>query len=178
MGRFLLISALVGLLAAGCSSTPDHPPLETVDRVDLNRYMGKWYEIARLPAWFQRGCVDATAEYEFMDDGRVSVINSCLDGKGNRDEAKGIARVVDPETNAKLKVSFGNWFVRLLSRITEGDYWIIYLEPDYSVAIVATPNRDYLWILSREPEMDDAQYDELVEFCRKRGFDTSKLIRN
>lgn len=165
--------AWAGLLG-GCSS---HPDLPTVDHVDLDRYQGTWYEIARLPAFFQEGCRDSQAEYELLPDGKVSVINSCVKD-GEKEVAQGTAWVVDEQTNAKLKVRFDNWISNLLPWLVVGDYWIIYLEPDYSVAIVGTPDRGYLWILSRSQTMADEKYEQLLAFCRERGFETGEMIRN
>ena len=143
--------------------------LETVDRVDLDRYLGLWYEIASFPAWFQRDCTGTTAEYTWRDDGMIEVTNSCrkgsLDGKLKR--TTGRAKVVDAESNAKLKVSFFGPFW--------GDYWILELDPDYQWAVVSVPSRKYLWILSRTPRLDTATYQQILEPLPGRGFDLSRL---
>ena len=128
--------------------------LEVVPHVDLEKYLGKWYEIAHLPFRFENDCTDITATYSLSKDGNVSVLNECLkDGKLKR--AKGKAKVVDKISGAKLKVTFFWPFY--------GDYWIIDLGKDYNYAVVGTPNRKYLWILSRTPHMDDKLFSQLIE---------------
>ena len=123
-----------------------HNALEVVPHVELNKYLGKWYEIAHLPARFQEGCTDTTATYTLSEDGSISVLNECK-RSGKVKQAKGKAKVVDKNSGAKLKVTFVWPFY--------GDYWIINLGKDYDYAVVGTPNRKYLWILSRTPQMDD-----------------------
>ncbi|HEY9177715.1 MAG TPA: lipocalin family protein [Flavipsychrobacter sp.] len=140
--------------------------LETVPEVDVQRYMGKWYEIASFPQSFQKGCSCTVAEYELMDNGKVRVTNSC-DAKGKRKVAKGKAWVTEKSTNAKLKVSFFWPF--------SGKYWIIDLADDYSYAVVGHPNRDYLWILSRTPQMDAQTYRQITERAKAKGFDITRL---
>jgi len=142
--------------------------LEVVPHVDLERYLGKWYEIAHLPFRFEDGCTDITATYSSSKDGNVSVLNECLkDGKLK--QAKGKAKVVDKNTGAKLKVTFFWPF--------SADYWIIDLGKDYDYAVVGTPNRKYLWILSRTSQMDDELFSQLVESVKSKGFDMSNLIK-
>lgn len=145
--------------------------LETVPAVDLQKYMGKWYDIASFPQWFQRDCNCTTAYYELTNKNYVRVTNSCRKGgaKGYIKTAEGKAFVVDKSNNAKLKVQFFWPF--------KGDYWIIDLAPDYSYAVVGHPNRKYLWILGRTPEMDPQLYEEIVKRAENKGFDTSKLLR-
>ena len=140
--------------------------LETVPKVDVQRYMGKWYEIASFPQSFQKGCSCTVAEYELMDNGKVRVTNSC-DAKGKRKVAKGKAWVTEKSTNAKLKVSFFWPF--------SGKYWIIDLADDYRYAVVGHPNRDYLWILSRTPQMDAQTYRQITERAKAKGFDITRL---
>lgn len=142
--------------------------LEVVPHVELEKYLGKWYEIAHLPAKFQEGCNETTATYMLSKDGSISVLNQSIkDGKMK--QAKGKAKVVDRKSNAKLKVTFFWPFY--------GDYWIIALGNDYDYAVVGTPNRKYLWILSRTPQMDDKLYSQLIEYAKSKGFDVNKLIK-
>ena len=142
--------------------------LEVVPRVELGKYLGKWYEIAHLPARFQEGCSDTTATYTLSKDGGISVLNECVrNGKVKR--AKGRAKVVDKSSGAKLKVTFFRPFY--------GDYWIIKLGNDYDYAVVGTPNRKYLWILSRTPQMDDNLLSQLIEFAKSKGFKVENLVR-
>ena len=170
---FLGVIASTLLVAGGCTNMKKEPssPLSTVSHVDLNRYMGVWYEIARYPNSFQKGCVGSKATYTLLDDGKVSVLNECYDGSfsGKPRSAKGKAWVVDKETNAKLKVSFF-WFF-------SGDYWIIDLGRDYEYAVIGHPKRKYLWILSRTKEMDEGVYEGILSLLHDKQYDTSKLIK-
>lgn len=173
--KFLMLISLPFLLIS-CSQSSKRVsdrPLKVYPVVDLERYEGLWYEIARFPAFFQEGCVGVTAEYELRDDGKVNVLNTCRKNSldGEIDTAEGVARVVDKETNAKLKVRFDGFFASLF----EGDYWIIDLANDYSYAIVSEPKGRYLWILSRNPQMDEALYDAIVESLEMRGFLVEQL---
>jgi apolipoprotein D and lipocalin family protein len=146
------------------------PPPEVVSEVDLDRYAGRWYEIASFPQRFQRGCVASTAHYARRDDGRIRVENACRDGSFDAEwrRAEGVAWVTDPsESNAKLKVQFF-WPFR-------GDYWIIELDPDYDYTVVGHPSREYLWILSRTPAMDPQTYEALLVRIAAHGFDVGKL---
>jgi apolipoprotein D and lipocalin family protein len=149
-------------------SQGENAGLEVVPRVELEKYLGKWYEIAHLPARFQEGCSDTTATYALSRDGSISVLNECTrDGEAKR--SKGKAKVVDKNTNAKLKVTFFWPFY--------GDYWIIGLGKEYEYAVVGTPSRKYLWILSRSKHMDDVLLTQLVDLAKGKGFDVSRLIR-
>jgi apolipoprotein D and lipocalin family protein len=146
----------------------EHNTLEVVPHVELEKYLGKWYEIAHLPFRFEDGCTDITATYSLSKDGSVSVLNECLkDGKLK--QAKGKAKVVDKNTGAKLKVTFFWPF--------SADYWIINLGKNYDYAVVGTPNRKYLWILSRTPQMDDKLFSQLIESVKSKGFDVNNLIK-
>ncbi len=151
------------------STTAKREPLQTVSSVDIERYLGKWYEIAAIPQRFQRGCAATTAEYSLRDDGKIDVLNVCRLEDGSIKRARGKAWVVD-ETNAKLKVRFFWPFT--------GDYWIIELAEDYSYAVVGHPDRDYLWILSRTAEMSPALHEMLMQTIEtKHGYDVSKIVR-
>jgi apolipoprotein D and lipocalin family protein len=157
-------------LALAATTFANDAPLKTVDFVDLNKYTGKWYEIARYENRFQKKCTaNVTAEYTRKSNGDIEVINSCKKADGSMMDAKGKAKIVDKNTNAKLKVSFF-W-------IFYGKYWVIDLDKDYRYAVVSEPGRNYLWILSRTPQLDSATYDGIVSRLQKNGFDTSKLKR-
>ena len=146
------------------------PPLSTVSHVDLNRYMGIWHEIARIDHSFQKGCIKSSATYSLLPDGEVEVINRCVNEKDGRlREAKGRAWSVDPESNARLKVSFF-WPFR-------GDYWIVDLGKEYEYAVVGSPNRQYLWILARRPIMEDVVYKGILERLATQGFAVDQLVR-
>jgi apolipoprotein D and lipocalin family protein len=151
----------------GCTS--NYPALEVVRYVDLERYLGKWYEIASFPQSFQKGCNCTTAEYFKTDNNYIKVLNSCRkdSSKGEITTAYGKAFVYDTTSNAKLKVQFFWPF--------KGDYWIIELADDYSYAVVGHPNREYLWILSRTPTMDISTYNSLLVRVKAKGFDINKL---
>lgn len=147
--------------------------VRTVDEVDLDRYLGTWYEIASVPAWFQRGCTATTATYtpHPKREGLIRVENRCRDESldGDLRLAVGRAKVVDAETNAKLKVSFFGPFW--------GDYWILGLDPEYQWALVGSPDRDYLWVLSRDPRLDEATYAGIVDLAKEQGYDVGRLVR-
>lgn len=168
-GCGLLVHIVVWLAAIPFGCGVENAPA-TVQQVDLERYMGAWYEVARLPVGFQEGCVSTRAEYFLRSDGKVDVLNVCRKGAGGPIEtAQGVARVVDPKTNAKLKVSFFWPF--------EGDYWVFRLDEQYRYAAVGSPDRKSLWILSREPTMPEDVYRQWVESLRKDGFAVERLIR-
>ena len=144
--------------------------LEVVQSVDLSRYVGRWYEISRLPNGFQKKCADTvTANYALRPDGKIEVINRCRKASGEYATAKGTAKIVDKKTNAKLKVTFFWPFY--------GDYWILDLGPNYEYAVVGEPGRKYLWILSRWPRMDEALYQQLLRKMAAQGFNTELMIR-
>lgn len=146
------------------------PPLETVANVDLQRYAGTWYEIARFPHRFQKGCYSTRAVYTLREDGLIGVYNECRKGAadGPIKAVKGKARVVDKQTNAKLEVSFFWPFW--------GDYWIIDLDPDYQWAVVGHPSRKYLWILSRQEKLDEEILDGIRLRLQQQGYDLSQLL--
>lgn len=166
---------LPGALLAACSTTTTErlklPPVQTVPRVELSRYLGTWYEIASFPQRFQKGCTATTAHYSLRPDGRIDVLNTCRQDRpdGPERSAKGIARVVDTATNARLEVSFFGPFW--------GDYWIIELGDDYGHAVVGHPSRDYLWILARAPVMSPDLYEAIVRRLAAQGYETARLVR-
>jgi apolipoprotein D and lipocalin family protein len=148
--------------------------VRTVPGVDLNRYAGRWYEVSRLPNWFERKCTaDVTATYSRRADGDIDVLNRCQTGSGPS-EARGIARVVDTATRAKLKVRFAPAMLSFLPFVW-GDYWIIGLAPDYTWAVVGSPDRKYLWILARTPKLDASVMAAAKAVARENGFDVSAL---
>lgn len=160
----------------GCgekSKRKSSEPLESVSYVDLDRYLGLWYEIARFPFSIQEGCFDTTAEYSLLKEGEIKVVNTCLKGSftGKPDVAKGSAKVIDKETNAKLKVSF-NFFMGLFGG---ANYWIIDLDDDYQYAVVSEPEGRYLWILSRTPKMEEKTYEEILDRLKEDGFQIEYL---
>ncbi|CAN5124073.1 lipocalin family protein [soil metagenome] len=151
--------------------------VKTVPQVDLKRYSGKWFEIARYPNKFQKKCVgNTTATYTIKDEDTIEVLNQCVEKNGTTDEAKGKAEVVDSATNAKLKVRFAPSFLSFLSSV-RGDYWIIDLDDNYQYAAVGDPKREYFWILSRTPEMSDAIYQNILRRAEKMGFKPGQVVK-
>jgi apolipoprotein D and lipocalin family protein len=163
----LVAAAVAAGLVSGCVT---YPPLETVGEVDVERYAGKWYEIARYPNNFQQGCVGTTATYTLLDNGRIEVLNRCRQGAldGPVEEIRGTARVTDPETNAKLAVTFFFPF--------EGPYWIIQLGDDYAYAVVGEPSRSLLWVLSRTPTLPPDVFAAIEARLVEQGYDPERLM--
>lgn len=170
----LILAALPVFAASACVLPPDRlagdAPPPVVERVDLERYAGRWFEIARYDVSFQEGCEGVTAQYRPLPDGMIEVINACrkdaLDGE--LDTISGRARVVEGSNGAKLEVSFfGPFFF--------GDYWVIDLAEDYSWAVVSEPRGRFLWILSRTPQMDEAVLADRLTWLAGQGYDTEAL---
>ena len=167
---FINVIVLISAAFAGMAAENKQPQLETVASVDLSRYVGQWYEIARLPNRFQKKCADSvTANYTVRADGDIKVVNRCRKQSGEFTTATGKAKIVDKQTNAKLKVTFFWPFY--------GKYWIVDLGPNYEYAVVGEPGRNYLWVLSRTPTMDEGLYQNLLTKMQARGFDTTRMIR-
>lgn len=164
-----LIPAVLISISCASVSAKTETTLETVSYVDLSQYVGKWYEIASFPQRFSQGCVATTATYSLRNDGKIDVLNECrIDSfDGPLKTAEGVAEVVDKETNAKLKVTFFWPF--------SGKYWIIDLDEDYEFAVVGHPNRNYLWILSRSPQMEPNKLNQILDRAERKGFDLEKL---
>jgi apolipoprotein D and lipocalin family protein len=174
--RPILLSLLL-LTLVGCAGSGEQgDPPRTAGQVDLQRYQGTWYELARLPMFFQRHCVASEAHYRLRDDGRVAVTNRCRTEDGEWQEANGEAELQQAGHTDKLWVRFDNWFSKLFPGLSEGDYWVLYLEQDYSVALVGHPNREYLWLLSRTPQVGNEVRERLLAEARARGYDTGELI--
>lgn len=162
---FLTLAALATGLGA---AQAQQPAVRAVEQVDLDRYAGRWYEIAHLPMFFQRNCVgDTTAEYTRNADGTVGVTNRCRDKNGDIDAATGTATVVEGSGNAKLEVSFFKPF--------KGDYWIIGLDPEYRWAVVGAPSRKTLWILARAPKLEPQALEQALAIAKSQGYDLSEL---
>lgn len=146
-----------------------------VPSIDLTRYLGRWYEICRLPLkWEDETATDITATYSLNKDGKVRVDNRCFNAEGEPAQAVGEATPVD-EANSRLKVTFLPKGLRWLP-FTEGDYWVLKIDPDYQTSLVGTPDRKYLWVLSREPSLSDGTLQEYLAEARRQGFDLAKLI--
>jgi len=168
--KFLLkisISIFFLLILTECTTTYDMP---TAKNIDINKYMGKWIEIARIETPFQKGKFDSIAEYNLNADNTVSIKNSATSANGKRTTATAVAYIPDLKDHSKLRVSFFRPFY--------SDYWILEVEPNYKWALVGTPDKKYLWILSRTDNLDDISLMHILTTAKMRGFDTSKLLYN
>ena len=167
--RVVLLTASTLITIPACGSMSGVRPLETVEFVDVERYMGLWYEIASFETFFNRRCTNTTAAYTLQDDGTVQVVNECRidDASGRLNRIEGTASVVNTETNAELEVRFF-FFGR-------GDYWIIALDENYEWAVVGDPAYQTLFILSRTPTLDDAVYDEILAQASAKCYNTDLL---
>lgn len=172
----LFPACFVILITAGLIFAEGKPPLTVVPSVDLVRYSGQWYEIARLPNRFQKKCAgEVTANYTLRPDGKITVLNRCRLEDGKEIKAEGMARLgAKGQPNSMLKVRFAPAFLSFIPQVW-GDYQIIALSADYTHAVVGDPGREYLWILSRSPRMDEATFNRLMEEARAQGFNVSLL---
>ena len=151
------------------------PPLAAVAALDVPRYMGTWYEIAKYPNFFQRNCTaDTYAEYSLMDDGRVQVINRCRRENGEIDAASGVARQEGGADSPRLKVRFAPAWLSFIPFVW-GNYWVIDIDEAYRLVAVSEPTREYLWILSRTAAVDPQRYAALLERLARKGFDLDRL---
>ena len=180
LARMSLVFAPLLLCVPSCTTLETARELPTALSVDLERYVGTWHEIARLPMWEQRDCVKSTAEYWLLESGDIGVRNACVTTQGGLISIEGVATVIDREHKARLNVVFDQWAAKLVSLFTSwerGNYWILRVDPDYRFAVVGTPDRDFLWILARDPKLDESTYQDLVSFSQKLGYQTENLIR-
>jgi apolipoprotein D and lipocalin family protein len=169
----LALAACLGLMAAATWAQP--APLATVPSVDVPRYMGTWYEIAKYPNWFQKKCVSSTsATYSLQADGQVQVLNRCKTAKGEWSEALGQARQIGRANSPRLQVRFAPSWLSFIPMVW-GNYWIIDLDPQYQWVVVSEPSREYLWILSRTPELPAATYQSLLDKLAANGFDLQRI---
>lgn len=150
-------------------------PVKTIPSLDVQRYLGTWYEIAKYPNWFQKKCVSNTkAVYSSRSDGTLKVLNSCKTAGGDITEAEGTARQVGAQDSPKLEVRFAPAWLSFIPLVW-GDYWVIDLDPQYQVAVVSDSRREYLWILSRTPQLDKKVYEETLQRIQAQQFDARKL---
>ena len=175
MRRAALLAA--ALASLGPTALAEEARMTPVPILDLQRYAGVWYEIARLPFPFQKKCVHSVvARYAVRDDGRLDVVNECVEENGQVSRASGVARLADAKGPlSQLKVRFAPAFLSFLP-VVWGDYWVIDLAPDYSYAVVGEPKRRYLWILSRTPRMPEPLYAEILGRAA-RFYDVSRIVR-
>jgi len=149
--------------------------VKTIAALDVPRYLGAWYEIAKFPNWFQKKCVSNTkAVYTAKSDGNLRVLNSCKTATGETSEAEGLARQIGTKDSPKLEVRFAPEWLSFLPMVW-GDYWVIDLDPQYQVAAVSDPRREYLWVLSRTPQIDPKPYADLLQRLNQQQFDIQKL---
>jgi apolipoprotein D and lipocalin family protein len=183
--RWILTVALVALLPLFSPSLSAQttvapvalPDVATIASLDVPRYMGTWYEIAKFPNRFQTKCAANTrARYLAQTDGSVQVLNSCITADGSTIDALGLAKQIGPSTSAKLQVRFAPAWLSVLPMVW-GDYWVIDLDADYRLAAVSDSKREYLWVLSRTPQVNAKAYDALLERLKAQHFDVQKLER-
>ncbi len=171
------VLALAGIPGAVAQNGPDEE-LRVVPSVDLSRYAGTWYEIARLPNSFQDQCAgEVTATYTLLDNGEIRVVNRCRKASGEVAVAEGRARLASDEgPNSRLKVRFAPDFLSFLPFVW-GDYWIIDLAPDYGYAVIGEPDRKYFWVLARNPRLKETTLNEILDRARSQGYQLDSLIR-
>lgn len=174
--KYVLVNILA-LLVLGCVSLAkdSRPAVQTKDYVDLNKYIGKWYEVASIPQSFQKQCVaDTSAQYSAAEDGLIKVYNSCTTSAGKVSAAEARARITDATSNSKLKVTF----VKIIDWVFAfgGNYWILDVDNGYNVALVGDPSRGYAWILSRHPDLSKAQWVDAEKTFKNQGYDTCKIL--
>ncbi len=170
----LLLVGVTGILPA--QATGDAvAPLAPVASLDVPRYMGGWYEIAKFPNWFQRHCVsDTKAEYSLQPDGRVRVLNRCKRESGESDQVIGVARQDGAASSPRLEVRFAPDWLAFIPLVW-ADYWVIDIDDAYRLVAVSEPRRKYLWVLSRTPHVDKSAYEALLARLTAKGFDLSRL---
>ena len=173
-----MLPKLIALLLCVCAlQAAAKEDLSTIACLDVPRYMGTWYEIAKLPNWFQKKCArDTAAQYSLQTDGRVQVMNRCRTHSGELSEAIGTARQIGPTTSPKLEVRFAPAWLSFLPAVW-GNYWVIDLDAAYRLVAVGEPKREYLWVLSRTPQVEPQAYAALLERLALQGFDVQRLER-
>ncbi len=178
LAAILAFSGAYGHAAEAMQAQAATPALTTIAALDVPRYMGTWYEIAKFPNWFQKKCVaDTRAQYSAQPDGKVQVINRCRQENGDMTEAVGAARQMGDKNSPKLQVRFAPAWLSFIPAVW-GDYWVIDLDPAYQLVAVSEPKREYLWVLSRTPKVDQAAYDALLGRLVSMGFDIKRLDKS
>jgi apolipoprotein D and lipocalin family protein len=171
----ILGALLISLGSSQALAQQGDQAVKTIASLDVPRYLGTWYEIAKYPNWFQKKCVSNTkAVYTAKPDGNLRVLNSCKTASGETSEAEGLARQIGAKDSAKLEVRFAPEWLSFLPLVW-GDYWVIDLDSQYQVAAVSDPKREYLWVLSRTPQLDPKVYADLLQRLKQQQFDILKL---
>ncbi len=171
----LFLSAFFIQGYAHSQATVATTPVKTIPSLDVSRYMGTWYEISKFPNWFQKKCVSNTkAIYSIKHDGNLQVLNSCKIANGETSLAEGVAKQIGAQDSPKLEVRFAPEWLSFLPLVW-GDYWVIELDSQYQVAAVSDPKREYLWVLSRTPQIAPKVYDDLMLRLQQQQFDIRKL---
>ena len=171
----LMLLTSVGVSSFADAQTSDSQAVKTIISLDVPRYLGTWYEIAKFPNWFQKKCASNTkAVYSIRADGNLRVLNSCKTAEGELSEAEGTARQIGATDSPKLEVRFAPAWLSFLPLVW-GDYWVIDLDSQYQVAAVSDPRREYLWVLSRTPQLDPKIYEDLLQRLKQQQFDVRKL---
>ena len=174
--KSVLAATTLAIISLSFTTQAETVPPQAVDQVDIQRYAGKWYEIAHLPMYFQRKCVsNISAQYTVNADQTMGVLNSCRIENGEMISSEGVAYPQN-QGNSKLKVSFLPTGLRWIP-FTKGHYWVLRVDPEYKVALVGGPSTKYLWILSREPQLDEATYQSYLDTAKYYGYDITKLIK-
>ncbi|WP_334118934.1 lipocalin family protein [Limnobacter sp.] len=156
-------------------ATDTPPPFQTIESLDVPRYMGTWHEIAKYPNRFQKQCMrNTTALYSLEKDGTVKVLNRCQLASGEMDQAQGQARQIGGAKSPRLEVRFAPAWLSWLPMVW-GKYWVIDLDVEYQLVAVSEPSRKYLWVLARTPKVDKAKYDALLQRLKAKGFKLNKL---
>lgn len=165
-----VLAVALGLSACNTADKSTAPALPTVASVDVPRYLGTWYQQALIPNTFQAMCVSHTRATYAMDGDGLTVLNQCRNAKGEMEQAKGVAKIVEGSNNAKLRVSFFRPFY--------GDYWVLALEPNYQWVLVGAPSRKFGWVLSRSAQLDDATYSAILDKAAALGYDKTQFVRS
>ncbi|QOW48008.1 MULTISPECIES: lipocalin family protein [Acinetobacter] len=174
--KSVLAATTLAIISLSFTTQAETVPPQAVDQVDIQKYAGKWYEIAHLPMYFQRKCVsNISAQYTVNADQTMGVLNSCRIENGEMISSEGVAYPQN-QGNSKLKVSFLPPGLRWIP-FTRGHYWVLRVDPEYKVALVGGPSTKYLWILSREPQLDEATYQSYIDTAKHYGYDVTKLIK-
>ena len=171
----VFFSACIFLISFSAQGQGGDVSVKTIPSLDVQRYLGTWYEIAKYPNWFQKKCASNTkAVYSARTDGTLKVLNSCKTADGEVSEAEGTARQIGAKDSPKLEVRFAPVWLSFIPMVW-GDYWVIDLDPQYQVAVVSDPRREYLWILARTPQLDKKVYEDTLQRIQAQQFDVRKL---